>query len=64
MKIINRIFEKKDLTTNEIELLYLLERKKIISLVEVKNVIGVARFGTNKGKGSELYKITSNYTKE
>jgi hypothetical protein len=44
------------MTDKELALIELLKRRKIISVVKIKDVIGVARAGTNRGRNSQLYK--------
>jgi hypothetical protein len=57
MVIIHELFHTKKMSTREIELIDKLRRRGVVSVVKIKDVIGVARAGTNRGKKSQLYKM-------
>jgi hypothetical protein len=56
MVIIHELLHAGGLTKEEIALIEKLKKRKIISVVKVKDTYGVARWGTNRGKTSQLYK--------
>jgi hypothetical protein len=54
--IIHELLKWNKLSTKEKALIRKLSKRKIISVVLKKGVLGVARAGTNRGKKSQLYK--------
>ena len=56
MVIIHELFNIKKLTPKELALIETLKKRKVVSVVKIKDVIGVARAGTNRGSKSQLYK--------
>jgi hypothetical protein len=56
MVIIHELLHADKMSAKELALIDMLKKRKIISVVKIKDVIGVARAGTNRGKSSQLYK--------
>ena len=56
MKIIHQILNLKKLSIREVKLIQSLKKDKIISVVNIGTKVGIARYGTNRGKNSQLYK--------
>lgn len=62
MVIIHELLHANNMTVEELALVELLKRRKIISVVKIKDAIGVARAGTNRGRRSQLYKYVKQAT--
>lgn len=57
MVIVHDIYKTSELSTDELRMLKRLKTLRIVSTVCVDGKIGVARWGTNRGLNSQLYKF-------
>lgn len=55
---------KKDVSTDEFNLIEMLHRKKIVSVSHNKGTFAIARYGVNHGPKSQLRKIAREESKK